>query len=136
MKNFVSLFLVALLMCIAFAAFAAPPGKVLTDPNGKVVGTFSPHPAASACTTTTTTKGAIATVNVAGYSKLCWEASDSSNAAKRIKRHLGSSTAYMPGTGGCIGLNSGMSSVAFKPYSGASAEYTVCVELEKGGKTP
>jgi len=137
MKNIiVSLFMVFLIVLAAIAAVAAPTGKLVVDPNGNAIQEHSPYPAASACTTTTTTKGDIATVTVTGYSKLCWEASDSSNAAKRIKRHLGSNTAYMPGTGGCIGLNNNMSTVAFKPYSGAPAAYTVCTELTRGGKTP
>lgn len=120
----------------ALAQAAAPKGYRVTDPANRTLQHLSPNPSASSCTTTTTTKGAIATVNVAGYSQLCWEASDSSNAAKRIKRHLNSNTSYMPGTGGCLGLNSGMQTVTFKPYSGAGAAYTVCTEMEKGGKTP
>ena len=139
MKNRLFAALLAVLVCTACAApaFAAATGKLVKGPNGEFIQSQSPYPAASACTTTTTTKGAIHTVSsVTGYSQLCWEASDSNNAAKRIKRHLGSNTAYMPGTGGCFALNKDMTTVAFKPYSGAAAAYTVCTELTRGGETP
>lgn len=127
-----------LILALAVAGLAlAAPGKLVRGANNEAIQMQSPYPAASTCTTTTTTKGTIATVSsLAGYSMLCWEASDSSNAAKRIKRHLGNNTAYMPGTGGCIALNKDMSSVTFKPYSGAGAAYTVCTELTRGGVTP
>lgn len=127
--------LIAVILAFAGVAMAAQ-GKLVKGPNGEFIQAPSPYPAASACTTATVTKGAITTVNVAGYSQLCWEASDSNNAAKRIKRHLGSNTAYLPGTGGCIGLNKDMSTVVFKPYSGTPAAYTVCTELTRGGVTP
>jgi len=133
MKKFT---IIAICLALAAVAHADPKGYRVTDPANRPLQYHSPHPAASACTTTTTTKGTIATVNTAGYSQLCWAASDSSNAAKRIKRHLNNNTAYLPSRGDCIGLNSSMSSVTFRPYSGASAATTVCVELEKGGKTP
>lgn len=123
-----------LILLCASSAFAA--GKRVVDPNNRPLAYNAPYPAASGCTTTTTTKGSIASVPVAGYSQICWEASDSSNAAKRIRRYLNSNTAYLPGTGGCIGLTKEMTAVAFKPYSGASAAYTVCYELERGGTTP
>lgn len=122
-------------LLIAVTCFAAS-GKLVKGPNGEFIQAPSPYPAASACTTATVTKGAITTVTVAGYSQLCWEASDSNNAAKRIKRHLGSNTAYMPGTGGCIGLNKDMTTVVFKSYSATPAAYTVCTELTRGGVTP
>lgn len=133
MKRIVTLTLLALFAC---AGIAMAAGKLVVDPNNKPLPYHSPLPASAACTTTTTTKGTIATVNTAGYSTICWEASDSNNAAKRIKRHLNSNTAYLPGTGGCFGLNSKITSVAFKPYSGAGAAYTVCYDLQSGGKTP
>ena len=128
--------ILALTLVAAVALAAAPTGKLVKGPNGEFIQAPSPYPPASACTTATVTKGTIATVNVAGYSQLCWEASDSNNAAKRIKRHLGSNTAYMPGTGGCIGLNKDMTTAVFKPYSAVGAEYTVCTELTRGGVTP
>jgi len=129
-------FVLSVLCVIIFATMAMAAGKHVVDPNGKALRTHSPYPASAVCTTTTTTKGTIATVTVAGYSSLCWEASDSSNAAKRIKRHLNSNTAYMPGTGACNGLNKDTTTVAFKPYSAAAAAYTVCYDMEKGGTTP
>lgn len=132
MKKILILSLV--LTLLATTSFAA--GKVVTDPNNRPLPYHSPAVTSAACTTTTTTKGTIATATTAGYSTICWEASDSSNAAKRIKRHLNSNTAYLPGTGTCFGLTSGITSVAFKPYSGASAAYTVCYDLQSGGKTP
>lgn len=135
MKRFSTLLGTILILALATAAFAVQ-GKVVVDPNGKTTGYHSPAVASAVCTTTTTTKGTIATVATAGYSTLAWEASDSSNAAKRIKRHLNSNTAYLPGTGGTIGLNNSVTSVVFKPYSGASAAYTVCYDLQSGGKTP
>lgn len=128
--------LIAAILALAGISVAAPAGKLVKGPNGEFIQAPSPYPAASNCTTATVTKGTIATVNVAGYSQLCWEASDSNNAAKRIKRHLGSNTSYMPGTGGCIGLNKDMTTVVFKPYSGVGAAYTVCTELTRGGVTP
>lgn len=128
--------LIILLAC-ATAAFAAVGGKVVIDPNNKALPYHSPAPASAVCTTTTTTKGTIATISsTAGYSTLSWAASDSSNAAKRIKRVLNSNTAYFPATGETIGLNSAITSVAFKPYSAVSAAYTVCYDLQSGGKTP
>jgi len=130
------LLVLALVTLAVTAAFAAPTGKLVKGPNGEFIQAPSPYPAASACTTATVTKGTITTVSVAGYSMLCWEASNSSNAAVRIKRHLGGNTAYLPGTGGCIGLNKDMSTVAFKPYSATGAAYTVCTELTRGGVTP
>jgi len=136
MKRNIAYFTLAICLLTAGVAVAAATGKLVIDPNNKEIQASSPYPPASACTTVTTTKGTIATVTVAGYSQLCWEASDSNNAAKRIKRHLGSNTAYLPGTGGCIGLNSDMSTVVFKPYSALGAAYTVCTELTRGGKTP
>ena len=139
MKRCGSFTLLALLLITLISVgsvLGAPAGKLVKGPNGEFIQAPSPYPPASSCTTATATKGAIATVSVAGYSQLCWEASDSDNAAKRIKRHLGSNTAYMPGTGGCIGLNKDMSSIVFKPYSGAPAAYTVCTELTRGGVTP
>jgi len=136
MKNLLLLLSVAVIISTAFVAYAVPAGKLVVDPNGNAIQEFSPYPPASACTTTTTTNGTIATVNVAGYSKLCWEATDADNKAVRVKRHLGANTAFMPGTGGCIGLNKDMNTVAFKSYSGAAAAYTVCTELQRGGKTP
>lgn len=136
MKSFASCFVLLALVLMASLVCAAPGGKVVIDPNNKTLPYHSPDPASAVCTTTTTTKGTIATVNVAGYSTLSWEASDSSNAAKRIRRFINSNTAYLPGTGGTIGLNSKMSTVAFKPYSGTSAAYTVCYDLQSGGKTP
>ena len=131
MKN-----LLAIIFILVFATAAFAAGKVVVDPNNRPLGYHSPLPASASCTTVTTTKGTIATVATAGYSTLAWEASDSSNAAKRIKRHLNSNTAYLPATGGTIGLNSAITSVVFKPYSGASAAYTVCTDLQSGGKTP
>lgn len=135
MKKLSILSFLLFVLAFAFTAFAA--GTVVTDQNNRPTGYHSPDAASAVCTTTTTTKGAIATVSsTTGYSTLSWEASDSSNVAKRIKRHLNSNTAYMPGTGGTIGLNKSVTSVAFKPYSGAPAAYTVCYDLQKGGKTP
>ena len=137
MHRITSLFAIIGILLIGFAADAdAVQGKRVVDPNNRPLEYNSPDKASAVCTTTTTTKGAIATVNTAGYAQICWEASDSNNAAKRIKRHLGNNTAYLPGTGGCLGFNSSFTSVVFKPYSGAGAAYTVCYELEKGGKTP
>lgn len=132
MKKF---YIIAAFICLT-ATLALAAGKVVVDPNNRPLGYHSPAPASAVCTTTTTTKGTIATVATAGYSTLSWEASDSSNAAKRIKRHLNSNTAYLPGTGGTIGLNSAVTGVTFKPYSGAAAAYTVCYDLQSGGKTP
>lgn len=132
MKNF----FIVICLIIMTATMALAAGKVVLDPNSKPLGYHSPAATSAVCTTTTTTKGTIATVSTAGYSTLAWEASDSSNAAKRIKRHLNSNTAYLPGTGGIIGLNSSITSVTFKPYSAASAVYTVCSDLQSGGKTP
>lgn len=134
--RFTTFLLLAVFVVGAGIAAAAVTGKLVRDPNGYAIQASSPYPPASDCTTTTTTKGTIKSVNVSGYSQLCWEASDSNNAAKRIKRHLGSNTAYLPGTGGCIALNKDMSTVAFKPYSATSAAYTVCTELTRGGETP
>jgi hypothetical protein len=131
MKN-----LLTIILLLAFAATAWAAGKVVVDPNNRTLGYHSPAPTSAVCTTTTTTKGVIATVPTAGYSTLCWEASDSTNAAKRIKRHLNNNTAYMPGTGGCFGLNDKTTGVTFKPYSTTSAAYTVCYDLQNGGKTP
>jgi hypothetical protein len=128
------LLILSLLLCFSVPAFAA--GKRTVDPNNRNMAYNSPDKSSATCTTTTTTKGTIATFTVAGYSQLCYEASDSSNAAKRIKRHIGNNTAYMPGTGTCIGLNDSQGTIVFKPYSAASAAYTVCWEAEKGGKTP
>lgn len=135
MKKLITLITLLALTCLT-ATLALAAGKVVTDPNSRATGYHSPDPASSTCTTATTTKGTIATVNVAGYSTLAWEASDSNNAAKRIRRFINSNTAYLPGTGGTIGLNNKMTTVAFKPYSGASAAYTVCYDLQSGGKTP
>lgn len=136
-SNFkIMLLTLALAVMAVTAAFAAPAGKLVRGPNGEFIQAPSPYPAASACTTATVTKGTIATVTVAGYSQLCWDAAGSDNAAIRIKRHLGSNTAYLPGTGGCLALNKDMGTIAFKPYSGASAAYTVCTELTRGGVTP
>jgi len=134
MKTFFTL--ICLICLSATLALAATPGKVVVDPNNRPLGYHSPAPASAACATVTTTKGTLATISTAGYSTLSWEASDSSNAAKRIKRHLNSNTAYMPGTGGTIGLNSNITSVVLKPYSSTSAAYTVCYDLQSGGKTP
>jgi len=128
--------LICIITVLTFAATALAAGKVVVDPNNRTLGYHSPAPASAVCTTTTTTKGTIATVTTAGYSTICWEASDSANAAKRVKRHLNSNTAYLPGTGGCFGLNSNVSAVTWKPYSSASAAYTVCYDLQSGGKTP
>jgi len=138
MKRFAILSLVAAIFCLLGVGLAfAVQGKVVVDPNNRPLGYHSPTPGSAVCTTTTTTKGAIATISsTAGYSTLRWAASDSANAAKRVRVFLNSNTAYMPGTDGIIGLNSGISSVAFKPYSGASAAYTVCYDLQAGGKTP
>jgi len=131
---FIMLLVLALLAPVVTTA--APAGKLVKGPNGEFIQTSSPYPPASACSTATTTKGTIATVTVAGYSQLCWDASGSNHAAIRIKRHLGSNTAYMPGTGDCIGLNKDMTTIVFKPYSATGAEYTVCTELTRGGVTP
>lgn len=128
--------LLSIICILVFATTALAAGKLVTDPNNRPLPYHSPAPASASCVTTTTTKGTITTVSTAGYSTLAWEASDSSNAAKRIKRHLNSNTAYMPATGGTIGLNSAVTSVAFKPYSGVAAAYTVCTDLQSGGKTP
>jgi len=131
------LLVLALVTLAVTAAFAAPTGKLVKDPNGHAIQTPSPYPPGSACTTTTTTKGAIHTLSsVAGYSQLCYDAADSNKAAKRVLRHLNGNTAGMPVTSGCIALNKDITSVAFKPYSGASAAYTVCTELTRGGETP
>jgi hypothetical protein len=134
--SFLTILLILTMLVPMVVLAAAPPGKLVKGPNGEFLQAPSPYPAASSCTTATVTKGTIATVTVAGYSQLCWEASDSNNAAKRIKRHLGSNTAYLPGTGGCLGLNKDMSTLVFKPYSGVGAAYTVCTELTRGGVTP
>lgn len=136
MKRIIAIITLAAMVALSAVALAATPGKVVIDPNNKTLPYHSPAPASAACTTTTTTKGTIATVSVAGYSTICWEASDSANAAKRVKRHLNSNTAYLPGTGACFGLNSGITSVGFKPYSSTAAAYTVCYDLQSGGKTP
>ena len=136
MKTRSVILILALSLLAAAVAYAAPTGKLVKDPNGGFIQAPSPYPPASACTTATVTKGTIATVAVAGYSQLCWEASGSNNAAIRIKRHLGSNAAYMPGTGGCIALNKDMSTVVYKPYSAVGAAYTVCTELTRGGVTP
>jgi hypothetical protein len=130
------LFILICILALATTAFAAVTGKLVVDPNNRALPYHSPAASSAACATVTTNKGTIATVTTAGYSTLCWEASDSSNAAKRIKRHLNSNTDYLPATGGCIGLNNTIASVVFKPYSGAWSAYTVCYDLQSGGKTP
>lgn len=135
MKKFSILLCMILTVAISTMAFAAQ-GKVVVDPNNRPLGYHTPAAASAVCTTTTTTKGTIATVATAGYSTLHWQASDSAGAAIRIKRHLNNGTAYMPGTGDKEGLHSATASVAFKPYSGVSATYTVCYDLQSGGKTP
>lgn len=127
---------ITLIALTSLASLAIAAGKVVVDSNNRPLGYHSPAPSSATCTTVTTTKGTIATVNTAGYATLAWEASDSSNAAKRVRRFLNSNTAYMPGTGGIIGLNDKISTVSFKPYSAASASYTVCTDLQSGGKTP
>nr|AUG44384.1 hypothetical protein [uncultured bacterium] len=63
----------ALVLFTVGVAFAAVTGKLVTDPNNNPIQASSPYPPASACTTTTVTKGAITTVTVAGYSQLCFE---------------------------------------------------------------
>jgi hypothetical protein len=136
MKNLFLLTSIAIFLIVAIAAYAAPTGKLVVDPNGNAIQEHSPYPPSSDCTTTTTTKGTIKYVTVSGYSKLCWDARDASHAAATVKRHLGSNTAYMPTQKDCIALNKDMSTVVFKPYSGASAAYTVCTELTRGGVTP
>src|SRR5690349_3763727 len=95
---------ITLTLCLLFAGTALAQGKRVFDPNNRNLEYNSPDKAASGCTTATVGKGTITTVTVAGYSQMCWEASDSSNAAKRIKRYIGNNTAYLPGTGGCLGL--------------------------------
>lgn len=135
MKSISTFFGIILIVAMATMALAAQ-GKVVVDPNNRPLGYHSPAAASAVCTTTTTTKGTIATVATAGYATLHWEASDSAGAAKRIKRHLNSNTAYMPGTGDKEGLHSATTGVTFKPYSAASAAYTVCYDLQSGGKTP
>ena len=135
MKQFSTIIGFILIVAMATVAIAAQ-GKVVVDSNNRPLGYHTPTAASATCTTTTTTKGTIATVATAGYATLQWEASDSAGAAKRIKRHLNSNTAYMPGTGDKEGLHSGVTGVTFKPYSGASAAYTVCYDLQSGGKTP
>ena len=135
MKNLFSI--ICLCLVVLTGALALAASSVVVDSNNRPTGFHSPAPASAVCTTTTTTKGPIATVSsTTGYSTLRWAASDSSNAAKRIKVLLNSNTAYMPGTDGTIGLNNKITSVTFKPYSGASAAYTVCTDLQSGGKTP
>lgn len=137
MKNRISLLALSSIVALfAMGSLAFAAGTRVIDPNARPLQYLSPDKSAAACTTTTTTKGTIATVTTTGYSQMCWEASDSNNAAKRIKRHIGNNTAYLPGTGGCLGLNLTQGSHVFKPYSGTAAAYTVCYELEKGGKTP
>lgn len=128
--------LLTIIMLLAFATTAFAAGKVVTDPNNRPLPYHSPAVSSATCTTTTTTKGTIATVTTAGYSTLCWAADNASNAAVRVRRFLNSNTAYMPSSGECIGLNSGITSVVFKPYSAASAAYTVCYDRQSGGKTP
>lgn len=129
-------FYIGICFIILTATMAMAAGKVVLDPNSRPLGYHSPAASSAVCTTTTTTKGTIATVSTAGYSTLRWEASDSSNAAKRIKLHLNNNAAYMPGTGGTIGLNTSITSAVYKPYSAVSAAYTVCSDLQSGGKTP
>jgi hypothetical protein len=134
MRKIVSICLVLSLLAITMcSAFAAGKPAFFTDGKQTAIQNLngvSPDPAAATCTTATVTKGAIATVTTTGYRGIHWEAQDASNAALRIKRHLNSNTAYIPGTGQQETLNGNVSTVAFKPYSAAARAVTVCYDLQ------
>lgn len=129
----------AVLACTSIAFAAAPKGKLVKDANGVALQKHSPAPVGSACTTTTGTKGVIATVTTAGYSILAFDTFTGARKTPiRVKRYLNSNTAYMqtkPG-GDQIGLNSDITTVTFKPWSSVPTSYTTCIELTKGGVTP
>lgn len=134
MKKF-SLFL-SLTILLAFANTSLAAGLLVKDksklqtPIQSIVG-LSPVPAASACTTSTGTKGTIVTVTPTGYAGLKWIATDAVGAPVVVKRFLNSNTAYMPESGGTLTINSGLTSVKYNKYSTqSSTTITVCVEMQ------
>ena len=121
------LVLSALLAGAAFAAMPwAKPATVIQNLKG-----ISPVPARSTCTSITATKGAIATVNPAGYTAIEYAATDGTATALSVKRRLNSNTAFMPGSSGTVVFNSGITGVTFSKYSTATAtKAEVCYDLQ------
>lgn len=131
-KYLVSSMLLALCL-VAGMAFAA--GKLPYDKSGLKVPVqnlqgLAPVPADSVCTTTTTTKGTIATVTNNNHIGLKWSSTNAAGAAVIVKRKLNSNTAFMPESSGTLALNGDISTVTFSPYSGAAAAYTICSERQ------
>lgn len=132
-----SLFFILTFTLLAFASNAFAAAGTLVKDKSKLwvpvqsVQGLSPVPAASACTTSTGTKGTIVTVNPAGYLALRWIATDAVGAPVVIKRFLNSNTAFMPLSGDTVTINSDITGVTYKKYSTASpTTITVCVEMQ------
>jgi len=90
-------------------------------------------PSKSACTTTTATKGTIATFAVDDYRAAQFATvNPATGAGLAVKRCLNTNTACMPtplGTGE-VGLKKGVTSLVFQRYSGTSATYQTCIDLQ------
>jgi hypothetical protein len=90
-------------------------------------------PSKSACTTTTATKGTIATFSVDDYRAAQYATvNPTTGAGIAVKRCLNTNTSCMPtplGTGE-VGLKKGVTSLVFQRYSGASATYQTCIDLQ------
>ena len=128
------------LLCLASAAqatnvYSSRAGD-LDSYQGQVVQNtkaLNATPAKSACTTTTATKGVIATFPVDDY-RAAQHATINpvTGAALAVDRCLNANTACMPvptGTGE-VGLKKGVTTLVFKRYSGVSATYKTCIDLQ------
>lgn len=133
MKKHLFSFLLLALCLTAVTVFAA--GKLPYDKSGMKVPVqnlqgLAPVPTDSVCTSTTTTKGTITTITNNNHIGLKWSSTNASGAAVIVKRKLNSNTAYMPESSGTVAFNGDIATVAFAPYSAASATYTICSERQ------
>ena len=90
-------------------------------------------PSKSACTSTTATKGTIASFAVDDYRAAQFATVNPiTGAALAVKRCLNTNTACMPaptGTGE-VGLKKGVTLLVFQRYSGTAATYQTCIDLQ------
>jgi hypothetical protein len=128
MKNvFASLIVMVILAAGAIASAATTAGMPATSGGQKVLATVA-EKSKSACTSITAGRATAITVDVSSTPFMNWFADDGTGTGVKVKRYLGSNTAYMTGTGESnLPINATTKTVKFARYSG-SAAINLCSE--------